>query len=320
MPPPKMTRYAIGLGSNEGDRLHHLARAVEEVGGSARQVSSLYETEPVGGPDQGPFLNAVLVVESDLDPTEMLGHLQQIEAEHGRERRARWGPRTLDLDLIAADSGPLSTERLTLPHPRAAEREFVLRPLIEVWPEAPVGTAITATTALDGLDDQGVDLLARSWVPPVSPWKARALVVGQFILFIAVALAIAFDGTLPEGEVTVLRVAGAALAMVGMVLAFVSSRRLGPAMTASPLPKKEASLVITGPYRYVRHPIYGGVILIMLGTSLFLDSVAGSAFSIFLVPYFWMKSSYEERQLRMRFSGYRAYRQVVHRRLIPFVV
>lgn len=315
-----MTRYAIGLGSNEGDRLDHLARALEEVAGSDMQVSSLYETEPVGGPEQGPYLNAVLVVESVLAPTEMLDHLQGIEADHGRERKVRWGPRTLDLDIITADSGPVSTERLTLPHPRATEREFVLRPLVEVWPEAPVGGGMTARTALEDVDDQGVDLLARDWVPPASPWKAQALVAGQFILFIAVAVAISFDGSLPEGEVTVLRVVGAALAMVGMVLAFVSSRRLGPAMTASPLPKKEGSLVIAGPYRYARHPIYGGVFLILLGTSLFLDSVAGSALAALLVPYFWMKSTYEERQLRIRFSGYRAYQQVVHRRLIPFVI
>lgn len=315
-----MTRYAIGLGSNEGDRLDHLARAVDEIPGSAKQVSSLYETEPVGGPEQDPFLNAVVVVESDMDPLELLDHLQQIEADHGRKRQVRWGPRTLDLDLVAADSGPLSTERLTLPHPRAVEREFVLRPLAEVWPGAQVGPGMTASTALEAIDDQGVDFLARDWVPPVSKWKAHALVAGQFVLFLAVAVAISFDGTLPEGEVTILRVVGAALAMVGMILAFVSSRRLGPAMTASPLPKEEASLIISGPYRYVRHPIYGGVILILLGTSLFLDSVSGSVFAALLIPYFWMKSSYEERQLRIRFPGYVAYRQVVHRRLIPFVI
>lgn len=315
-----MTRYAIGLGSNEGDRVGHLAGAVEQIGGDAKQVSSLFETEPVGGPEQDPFLNAVLVVESDLEPLDMLDHLQQIEADHGRQRKARWGPRTLDLDLVASDSPPISTERLTLPHPRALEREFVMRPLAEVWPDAPVGGGTTAEAALATLDDQGVDFLARNWVPPVSQWRAHALVAGQFVLFLAVAVAISFDGTLPEGEVTVLSVVGAALAMAGMVLAFVSSRRLGPAMTASPIPKRQGSLIIAGPYRYVRHPIYGGVTLILLGTSLFLDSVAGSVSAALLIPYFWMKSSFEERQLRMRFPGYRAYRQVVHRRLIPFVI
>lgn len=315
-----MSRYAVGLGSNEGDRLGHLADACEEIDGHDKAVSSLYETEPVGGPDQDPFLNAVVVVDSELSPLEMLDHLQSIEHAHGRERRVRWGPRTLDLDLLTSDAGPVSGERLTLPHPLAADREFVLRPLVELWPDAPVGPDLTATGALAGLEDQGVDLLARNWVPPVSDWKAWGWVGGQFVLFIATALAIASDGSLPDGEVTVLGVAGALLAMVGMILAFVASRRLGPAMTPSPVPKATASMVVAGPYRYARHPIYGGVTLVLVGTALFLDSVWGVAVAALLIPYFWMKSSYEEDQLRMRFPGYSAYRKVVHRRLIPFLI
>jgi 2-amino-4-hydroxy-6-hydroxymethyldihydropteridine diphosphokinase len=315
-----VTRYAIGLGSNMGDRLAHLIGACEQIEGEDKRMSSLYETEPVGGPDQDPYLNAVMVLESDKQPTDMLDHLQRIELEFGRERKVQWGPRTLDLDLIAADSGPVSTRELTLPHPRAGERAFVLRPLIDVWADAPVGGGNTAREALEELGDQGVDWLARDWVPPVSEWKAGALVAGQFLLFLAVAAAIAIDGTLPEGEVTVLRVLGAVLAMVGVIVAFISSRRLGPSMTASPLPKEGGSLVIAGPYRYARHPIYGGVTLTLLGTAMFLDSVAGTIIAALLIPYFWMKSSYEERQLRIRFPGYRAYQQVVHRRLIPFVL
>lgn len=315
-----MSRYAVGLGSNEGDRLGHLTGACGEIPGHNKRISSLYETEPVGGPDQDPFLNAVVVVDSELSPLEMLDHLQAIEQAHGRKRTVRWGPRTLDLDLLAGDRGTMSDERLTLPHPRAADREFVLRPLVEVWPDAPVGPDLTATTALAALDDQGVDRLARDWLPPVSGWKARALVGGQFVLFIATALAIATDGSLPEGEVTVLGVTGAILAMLGLIMAFVASRRLGPAMTASPVPKEGASMVVAGPYRYARHPIYGGVTLVLVGTALFLDSLWGVAVAALLIPYFWMKSSYEENQLRMKFPGYSAYRKVVHRRLIPFLV
>jgi 2-amino-4-hydroxy-6-hydroxymethyldihydropteridine diphosphokinase len=315
-----VTRYAIGLGSNMGDRLAHLIAAQAQVEGVAKKVSSLYETEPVGGPDQDPYLNAVLVVESDRSPIEMLDHLQELEMEHGRERRTRWGPRTLDLDLIAADTDPISTERLTLPHPRAADREFVLRPLAEVWPEAPVGGGAFARDALQEVGDQGVDLLARHWSSPEKDWKAGALVVGQFLLFLGVAAAISVDGSLPEGEVTALRVVGALLAVVGVIMAFVASRRLGPAVSPSPLPREGGSLVVTGPYRYARHPIYGGVTMTLLGTALFLDSIAGTVVAAVLVPYFWMKSSYEERHLRIRYPGYRAYQQVVHRRLIPFVV
>lgn len=315
-----MTRYAIGLGSNLGDRLSHLIGGYEEIEGENKTVSSLYETEAVGGPEQDPFLNAVLVVDSERGPVEMLDHLQEIEQRHGRERKVRWGPRTLDLDLVAADTGSLATGRLTVPHPRAAEREFVLRPLADVWPDAPVGDGMTAEEALRDVADQGVDWLTRDWVPPVSEWRAPALVAGQFVLFLAVAAAIAYDGTLPEGQVTVLRVLGAVLAFAGLIVAFVSSRRLGPAMTASPIPKEGGSLIIAGPYRFARHPIYGGVTLTLLGTAVFLDSLVGSIFAALLIPYFWMKSSYEERQLRIRFAGYRAYQQVVHRRLIPFVI
>lgn len=316
-----MTRYAIGLGSNLGNRLDHLIGAIEKIEGDDKRISSLYETMPLGGPEeQDPFLNAVLLVDSEKQPIEMLDHLQHIEQGHGRERDVRWGPRTLDLDLIAADSAPISTQRLTVPHPRAIEREFVLRPLAEVWPDATLGAGITAEVALRGLDDQGVDWLAREWVPPVSKWRAGALVVGQFALFIAVAAAIAVDGSLLEGEVTVVRVLGALLAVVGVTMALASSWRLGPAMTASPIPKVGGSLIIAGPYRYARHPIYGGIVLTLLGTALFLDSLAGAAIAALLVPYFWMKSSYEERQLRIRFPGYRGYREVVHRRLIPFLI
>jgi protein-S-isoprenylcysteine O-methyltransferase Ste14 len=91
-------------------------------------------------------------------------------------------------------------------------------------------------------------------------------------------------------------------------------------MTANPIPKPGASLVMTGPFRFVRHPIYGGVILVLMGTALFLDSLWGLAAAATLIPYFWVKSSFEEGQLRMRHAGYRTYMRVVHRRLIPFVI
>lgn len=315
-----MTRYAIGLGSNVGDRQAHLVGAYRQIDGEDKRVSSLYETQPMGGPEQDPFLNAVLVIDSERDPAEMLDHLQHIERQHGRERSVRWGPRTLDLDLLTTDSDPVSTESLTVPHPRASEREFVLRPLAEVWPGAPIGARRTAEEALEDVSDQGVDWLTRDWIPPVSGRKAIALVAGQFVLFIAVAVAVAYEGTLPGGDVTFLRVLGAVLAIGGVMIAVDSSRRLGPAMTASPIPRKGGSLVDAGLYRFVRHPIYGGVILTLMGTAMFLDSMVGTVVSALLIPYFWMKSSYEERQLRIHFAGYRDYQQEVRRRLIPFVI
>lgn len=312
-----MTRYAISIGSNEGDRLRYLKDAIDEL--EPVDVSPLYETEPVGGPDQDPFLNAVVVVESDLGPIAFLDLLQKIEHEAGRKRTVRWGPRTLDLDVIGSDAGPYSDERITVPHPRAREREFVLRPLVDIWPECPVGEGLTAFQALDSIGHGGVDLLARDWVA-ARGWPAPALMLVQFFLFIAGGVAMAGDGELPDGEADVLRIVGAALAMVGLFMAFIASRRLGPAMTANPIPKDNARLIISGPYRYARHPIYGGVILVFLGTSLFLDSFYGVIAVVVLAVFFWLKTGYEERQLRMRFADYQAYRQVVHRRLIPFLV
>lgn len=315
-----MTRYAIGLGSNLGDRLQHLVDAHAALGKhfEVTAVSPIYETSPVGGPDQDPFLNAVILIETGRPAPEVLDVCQDIEGRHGRQRKVRWGPRTLDLDIVAADTAHRD-DRLTIPHPRAAEREFVLRPLSDVWPEAPVGDGLIAAHALGRLEDQGVDRLAGDWIPPVSRRKAGVLLAGQFALILVIAVALAYDGTLPEGEVTVIRVVGAVLAFIGGILAFIASRRLGVA-TASPIPRPEAELVMTGPYRFARHPIYGGLSLFMMGTSLVLDSLVGFAVAALLIPYFLLKASYEERHLRMRFSGYLLYKQTVHRWLIPFVV
>lgn len=315
-----MTRYAIGLGSNLGDRLQHLIDAYAELGDrfEVTAVSPIYETAPVGGPDQDPYLNALALVETDAEPLEVLEACQAIEAHHGRERKIRWGPRTLDLDVVAADIS-YRDDRLSIPHPRAAQRLFVLRPLSDVWPEAAVGEGLNAAQALGRVGGQIVDRLASEWIPPVSRWKSVALLTGQFALVIAVAVALAYDGTLPDGEVTVGRVVGAMMAFGGVILAFIASRRLG-IPTASPIPRPDAELVMSGPYRFARHPIYGGLSLFMMGTALVLDSLVGFAVAAALIPYFLLKARYEERQLRMRFSSYLTYTQTVHRRLIPFVV
>ena len=153
-----MTRYAVGLGSNLGDRRNHLTTALAELAelGTVAAVSGLYETEPVGGPGQPPFLNAVAVVESSLEPAELLAELHRIESGHGRVREERWGPRTLDLDLIATEGEPVSTSFVVIPHPRSGERRFVLEPLVEVWPDATVSGGVSAAEALSGVLDQTV--------------------------------------------------------------------------------------------------------------------------------------------------------------------
>ncbi len=317
-----MTRYAIGLGSNIGNRLTHLRFAVERLGevGGVGGVSSLYESAPVGGPVQGPFLNAVVVVESDLEPLAFLDRLHEIETEAGRVRGTRWGPRTLDLDIVTSDGNSVSEETLEIPHPRAAEREFVLRPLLEVWPEARVAADTRASQALEEVGDQGVDRLVRDWGGDAQPWLGRLFVALQFVWFLGIALAMASDGTLPEGSVDVTRVVGGIVAVIGAALAFISSRRLGPALTALPEPRPGAVLIETGPYALARHPIYGGVTLFILGAAMIVDSLTGVLLSHGLLPFFYLKSEYEERTLRIRYQGYRAYRERVTRRLIPFLI
>ncbi|MBS1195717.1 MAG: folK, partial [Actinobacteria bacterium] len=115
-----MARAAIGLGSNLGDRRAHLSRAVRRLqeAGSLVSVSSLYETAPVGGPAQGPFLNAVAIVDTDLSPRALLDFCLGVEREAGRRRRVRWGPRSLDLDLLLFDRVALDERGLQVPHPR----------------------------------------------------------------------------------------------------------------------------------------------------------------------------------------------------------
>ena len=316
-----MTRYAIGLGSNEGDRLANLRFGLEalESIGSLHRISSLYETEPVGGPEQLPYLNAVVLFESDLEPPTLLSELHRIEAEAGRVRRVRWGPRTLDLDIITSNGPDVESEHLEIPHPRADEREFVLRPLAEIWPDADVGGG-GAAQALEQLDDQGVELLRRHWRDDSDRWVGWLLVSIQMAWFVGIGLSFAVDGSLPSEDVEFTRVVGAFVALVGIVLAFSASRRLGPSLTAVPEPAEGSALVETGPYAMARHPIYGGIVIFLLGTALFLDSVFGLVLIVGLAGFFVLKSTYEERRLRARHAGYRSYSRRVRYRLIPFVL
>jgi 2-amino-4-hydroxy-6-hydroxymethyldihydropteridine diphosphokinase len=112
--------------------------AVNRLGalGEVAAVSSLWETAPVGGVPQGDFLNAVVLLDTVRGPRPLLDGFLHIEAEAGRERRVRWGPRSLDLDLLLYDDAIVAAPGLQVPHPRLTERRFVLAPLAEVWPDA----------------------------------------------------------------------------------------------------------------------------------------------------------------------------------------
>jgi 2-amino-4-hydroxy-6-hydroxymethyldihydropteridine diphosphokinase len=288
--------------------------------GAVAAVSGLYETEPIGGPDQGPFLNAVAILDTSLPPAELLERLQAIEDDRGREREMRWGPRTLDLDIVAVDGGPVDLPGLQIPHPRAAERRFVLQPLVDVWPEAAIGGGVTAAEALGPVADQEVDLLAPRWVAVTGVDQGRYWVGAQLVWFATIAFGLVYDGSLPGSGLDPVRVSGGALALIGAVVGLLAARSLGRALTILPEPVRDVSLVETGVYAHARHPIYGGVFLVMLGVSLLLASRAGTVLSIGLALFFWAKSTYEERQLRIAYPGYSSYRRRVRHRMLPYLL
>jgi 2-amino-4-hydroxy-6-hydroxymethyldihydropteridine diphosphokinase len=139
-------RAYLALGSNLGDREQHLRRAVDALAAEPRvavgAVSDLYETDPVGGPEQGPYLNAVVALDTTLTPRELMELGQRLEAEARRVRAEHWGPRTLDIDVLLVGDLVVSEPDLVVPHPRMCERGFVLAPLHDVAPdlvEVPVG-------------------------------------------------------------------------------------------------------------------------------------------------------------------------------------
>ena len=137
-----MRKALIGIGSNIGDRKAHIETAVEALNHipsvKVLRMSSLYETSPWGYVNQGNFYNAVIEVETSLSPNGLLGVCLGIEAGVGRIREIKNGPRILDLDLLLYEGTESTTAELTLPHPRMFERDFVLIPLKELYPEMKV--------------------------------------------------------------------------------------------------------------------------------------------------------------------------------------
>jgi dihydroneopterin aldolase/2-amino-4-hydroxy-6-hydroxymethyldihydropteridine diphosphokinase len=143
----------LSLGSNLGDRLAHLQAAVTLLAPSA--VSAVYETDPVGGPEQEPYLNAIAILPAK-DPFALWRFTSRIEASRRRERTVRWGPRTLDVDLITVGGRQLATDDLTLPHPRAAERAFVLVPWLDIDPHAELPGSGPVADLVATMDTSGV--------------------------------------------------------------------------------------------------------------------------------------------------------------------
>jgi 2-amino-4-hydroxy-6-hydroxymethyldihydropteridine diphosphokinase len=132
---PAPRRVLLGLGSNLGDRRRTIREAIDSLPGVVA-VSGLYETDPVGGPSgQGPYLNLVVAIESEASPRNLLGMCHRIESAAGRVRGERWGPRTLDIDILWIDGETVDEPDLLIPHPRMFERRFVLVPLHDVAPD-----------------------------------------------------------------------------------------------------------------------------------------------------------------------------------------
>jgi len=149
----------IGIGSNVGDREANCRKAIEFLAEAGRVVgiSSLYRTEPVGYHEQEDFINAVVAVETDRTPADLLRVCQTIEDRLGRKRGLRWGPRTADLDILLYGSQVVNQPGLSIPHPRMAVRKFVLIPLVEIAPDAfNPQLHRTAAQLLDELNDRHI--------------------------------------------------------------------------------------------------------------------------------------------------------------------
>lgn len=140
----------LALGSNLGDRLATLQRAVDllgaEPGIAPTRCSRVWETHPVGGPPQPDFLNVVIRAEVGLEPLDLLAACQRVETALGRVRDVRWGPRTIDVDVLLLDARVIAHPDLVVPHPRMHERAFVLLPLLDIDPDPvlPDGTHLLA--------------------------------------------------------------------------------------------------------------------------------------------------------------------------------
>lgn len=155
-----MARVVWSLGANEGDRLANLAAAVDALGAlpghTVVGVSQVYASAPWGGVATNEFLNLVVLGESDWSPEKLLGAAHGIEAALGRVRTQRWGDRMIDVDVVAVEGVERSTSELSLPHPRASERAFVLVPWAELAPDMVLGGALVKERAAAHPDAPGL--------------------------------------------------------------------------------------------------------------------------------------------------------------------
>lgn len=155
-------RVVFSLGSNVGDRVANLQGAVDSLVDTPElkvlAVSPVYETDPVGGPDQDDYLNVVLLATTPLEPRALLERVQAVEKAFGRVREVRWGPRTLDVDIVAVGDLVIDEPALQVPHPRAAQRAFVLVPWLHIDADAELPGEGKVANLVGGLNTSGVRL------------------------------------------------------------------------------------------------------------------------------------------------------------------
>ena len=159
-----MTIVYIGLGSNMESPRQHITTAIKALGEiqstHTNKVSSLYKSKPVGPQDQNDYINAVAELETSLTPLDLLDKLQAIENEHGRVRNERWGPRTLDLDILMFGDEIINNERLTIPHPEMTNRSFVLMPLAEINADCLIPGKGLLSSLLISIGQDGLEILS----------------------------------------------------------------------------------------------------------------------------------------------------------------
>ncbi|RJQ32696.1 MAG: 2-amino-4-hydroxy-6-hydroxymethyldihydropteridine diphosphokinase [Actinobacteria bacterium] len=157
----------LSLGSNIGERKKSLEEAIKELKTKLGilAISSVYQSKPIGLEDQPDFYNLVIKARTDLNPHQLLDYIQHIEVNLGRKREARWGPRTIDIDILLYNNQVISSDRLVIPHPRMIERLFVLKPLLEVEPELELPDRKEVKNYLEKIKNQKVEKITEIATP-----------------------------------------------------------------------------------------------------------------------------------------------------------